>query len=153
MNTLAPYLLNYIGQVNFKILYIFKLKDFIEIEWVAGDLGTIIEAKCKCGFTSGDIYQGGGMSNFQKIDMEPAICLKCKKFLVLDYKLKENKCPYCGTIVVFYNDKSLQALADKDCTEISESIDWGEFKLPNTTYLCPNCGELSMQFYVKGCWD
>ena len=75
-------------------------------------MGTIIEAKCKCGFTSGDIYQGGGMSNFQKIDMEPAICRKCKKFLVLDYKLKENKCPYCGTIAVFYNDRSIQALPD-----------------------------------------
>jgi predicted RNA-binding Zn-ribbon protein involved in translation (DUF1610 family) len=91
------------------------------------------------------------MESFQKIDMEPALCPKCKKFLVLNYKL-ENICPHCGAKVVFYNEKSTQDLAEKGKVN-DEIIEWGEFKLPNTSYLCPNCEQIAMHFRVKGYWD
>jgi hypothetical protein len=109
----------------------------------------MIEAKCRCGFESGTIMQGGGMLNFETIDYEPAICLKCKKFLVLNYKIKNQKCPDCNTEIVFYNDKSVQ----RKTKSYQKKIPWGAFYVPDTTCLCPRCGKLTMRFYFRGYWD
>ena len=120
-------------------------------------MGNIIEAKWKCGFKSQPIHQGGGFMNFQVIDMEPAICLKCRTLLILNYKKKDQKCPKCGATAVFYNDKSLQRDQSPKIETLEscpgDALDWGDFKLPGTSYLCPNCGRLTMYFCLKGKWD
>jgi hypothetical protein len=46
-----------------------------------------MEAICECGFKS-EFNVGGGFSNFRTADMEPAICPKCKKFLITNYMKK-----------------------------------------------------------------
>jgi len=48
-------------------------------------MGTIIEATCECGYSSGEIWQGAGMLTFTTQDMEPAFCEKCRKVIVLNY--------------------------------------------------------------------
>ena len=121
-------------------------------------MGTIIKAICKCGFESKDILAGGGFSNFQTTCMAPAICLNCRKFLVKNYKEKDENCPTCGKKVVFYNDPSLQ-IRIKEPTKARVIFSWRisddgkDFRLPDTLYLCPECGEMTLTFVEGGFWD
>jgi len=70
-----------------------------------------------------------------------------------------NKCPNCETLVVFYNNPSLQ----KECKNTrktkeewrwsSEELYWEDFWLPKTRYYCPECKKLDMEFEMVGFWD
>ena len=121
-------------------------------------MGTIITARCRCGFYSGDFHVGGGMMNFKEVCHAPAICEKCKNFLVANYLRKCARCPECGAEVTFYNEPRL-----RDQAEVSKGkpavFSWntgggkGVFELPDAYYLCPGCGEKKMRFIEQGCWD
>lgn len=115
-------------------------------------MGTLLMARCECGYMHGPIEQGGGFATFMTKDMEPAYCARCRELVVLNYMAKRPRCPGCGGRAVFYNDPSLQKSPDgpgADCI-VSQ---WGEFVLPDTHYLCPLCGEMRMRFEVWGNWD
>lgn len=116
-------------------------------------MGTILEAFCECGYSSGEIWQGGGMPTFTTRDMEPAFCEKCSKVIVLNYMKEDPRCPSpCKGKPTFYNDPSLQKIPDDRKPERS-TIQWGEFFLPDVDYLCPRCHEMKMRFHEMGCWD
>jgi len=121
-------------------------------------MGTIIKAICKCGFESEDIFAGGGFSNFQNTCTAPAICINCKRFLIKNYKKKHERCSDCGKEVTFYNDPSVRTQIDES-EKSGDIFSWpiddqrGDFKLPNTRYLCPKCGKMTLEFAVVGNWD
>ena len=71
-------------------------------------MGSMIQAKCECGFDSGTIVAGGGFMNFRSMGMEPALCQHCKRLVMRDYKTKSSRCPECHKKVTFYNDPKLQ---------------------------------------------
>ncbi|MBN1573614.1 MAG: hypothetical protein JW984_10505 [Deltaproteobacteria bacterium] len=120
-------------------------------------MGTVFQAKCECGFESEEIFAGGGMLNFTEYCGAPAICLKCRKLFVKNY-LKDNpKCSYCKRPVIFYDDPSVHAPIDSS-EEDNVIFDWrleddNFFELPDTMYLCPKCGKMTMEFISIGCWD
>jgi len=122
-------------------------------------MGGIIEAHCKCGFESGAIYAGGGMSNFLKVCNAPAICLNCNIFLIENYIEKHSKCPKCREKVTFYNDPKVQEQVSESYETYNDIFSWnindekGEFRLPNTRYYCPGCNEMTMEFLSVGNWD
>jgi predicted RNA-binding Zn-ribbon protein involved in translation (DUF1610 family) len=91
------------------------------------------------------------MYSHKTIDMEPAYCPNCKKLVVINHKAQSRNCPHCGASVTFYNNETLQRQPKRKVAE--DGFSWGEFKLPNTTYLCPQCGNFSMRFYFAGYWD
>ncbi len=116
-------------------------------------MGTIIEATCECGYSSGEIWQGAGMLTFTTQDMEPAFCEKCRKVIVLNYMEDDPRCPSeCEGEPRFYNDPSLQKIPDDRQTERS-TIQWRNFFLPDVNYLCPRCREMKMRFRGVGDWD
>lgn len=114
-------------------------------------MGTMIQAKCECGFSSDEIFQGSGMIETRK-DMEPAYCEKCHRLVVLNYLDLKPHCPHCRSEVRFYNNPSLQRTPNKKKTD-NEFIRWGNFLLPDAEYLCPQCGKMTMRFLVIGNWD
>ena len=122
-------------------------------------MGNIIKAVCECGFESGDIFAGGGFLNFQTIFSAPTICLNCNRFLVKNYMKKYSKCPICRKKVTFYNDPSVQIQINEsykksyDVFSCYVSDEKGEFRLPDTRYLCPKCGKMTLKFVSFGCWD
>jgi hypothetical protein len=61
--------------------------------------GSLIQAKCGCGFASKEFPQGGGFGNFMVVDMEPAYCGKCRELVVLNYKEPHPRCPQCNGAV------------------------------------------------------
>jgi predicted RNA-binding Zn-ribbon protein involved in translation (DUF1610 family) len=119
-------------------------------------LGTIARAKCtQCGFTSKELYlEDTGLYSYQTRDMEPAFCSHCKKLIVVDYFKKPANCPNCRKEVVFYNEPSLREipLEGKD-TEPKKQSKYENFKLFDTLFLCPKCGQLKMKFSAIGLWD
>lgn len=137
-------------------------------------MGTIIEARCACGFESGRIYAGGGFQNFKEVCAAPALCMSCMQLVVKNCYDKDSKCPACGKRVTFYNDPKLQAPND-EIKHLKQSrlpleriiaqelvrdvFDWGRledefrFRLPNIQYLCPKCGKMTMKFLNVGDWD
>jgi len=126
--------------------------------WLVDTMGSIIKAICKCGFESEDIFAGGGFRNFQTTCTAPAICLNCQRFLIKNYMKKHGKCPDCGKEVTFYNDPSVQTQMNesekpRDIFSWHISDERGDFQLPNTRYLCPKCGKMTLIFILIGNWD
>lgn len=121
-------------------------------------MGSIIKAVCKCGFESGDIFAGGGFQNFQTTCMAPAICLNCRKLLIKNYTKEHEKCPDCGREVTFYNDPQVQTQTNES-KKTRDIFSWHtndereDFQLPDTQYLCPKCGKMTLTFILIGNWD
>lgn len=122
-------------------------------------MGGIIKAHCKCGFESENIYAGGGMLNFHEICNAPAICLNCNIFLIKNYMKKHSKCSECRGKVTFYNDLQVQEQVSESYKWYNDMFSWnvsdekGEFRLPDTKYLCPKCNKMTMEFLDVGNWD
>jgi predicted RNA-binding Zn-ribbon protein involved in translation (DUF1610 family) len=73
--------------------------------------------------------------------------------------MKEHeKCPDCGNEVVFYDDPSVQAKI-YDSKKPANIFSWHisdegkDFQLPDTRYLCPKCGKMTLIFTLIGNWD
>jgi len=115
-------------------------------------MGTMLVARCECGYMHGPIMQGGGFASFTTHDMQPAYCERCREMVVLNYMAQRPRCPTCGGRSVFYNDPSLRKVPEDGKPERSVSR-WGDFVLPDTEYRCPQCGEMRMRFEDCGCWD
>jgi len=128
-------------------------------------MGTMLIAQCDCGFKSNMINAGGGMSNFNEVLNAPAFCKRCKMFLVKNYLEQDPRCPRCKGKIHFYNDP---ALFKGDLTkEVEYVFHWRSpdnfdlifpnidnfFCLPNTDYMCPRCGKMTMKFIDVGFWD
>lgn len=129
-------------------------------------MGSMLRAQCSCGFQSGIIYAGGGMMNFNEVLNAPALCKKCRSFLVENYLKHDSRCPHCGEKILFYNDPGLfKGNLTKDRTNylfhwrLPDNFDSihpennNFFCLPKTNYTCPQCGKMKMKFIDVGCWD
>ncbi len=115
-------------------------------------MGSIIKASCECGFESEDLFIGVGFLDVNHDRyLAPAVCLNCHKIFVKSYKKKYSRCSSCRKKVVFYNAPNLQAESNSSSQSNSKKED--EFSLPDTTYLCPKCGKMTMKFYDAGNWD
>jgi DNA-directed RNA polymerase subunit RPC12/RpoP len=115
-------------------------------------MGNTLRATCKCGFKK-EFLGGGGFHNFQTFCGAPGYCETCKKFVLGNYLDSNVKCPDCGKKFKFYNDASLQKPTNKTELIFSWNTNAGEFKLPDTTYLCGNCGKFNLKFENTGNWD
>lgn len=122
-------------------------------------MGTILAAGCSCGFSSGDFFAGGGTLSFTTFCGAPALCETCSAISILNYLDDNPSCSQCGGSVRFYNDPTLQAPLDPAAPARREIFSWrasGErdvFRLPETSYRCPQCHELRMTFNEVGMWD
>lgn len=119
-------------------------------------MGSILSAKCKCGFDSADVLVGAGRSTFTKRCSAPALCTSCQRFSVHNYLAKRPRCPSCRRPVTFYNDESLRAGDGDGRTAFrwnTMKVGEGAFVLPDTRYKCPACGEMRLRFRQVGRFD
>ena len=97
-------------------------------------MGSILQAKCSCGFTSKEMHVGcGEMSAHAYV---PVACSNCKNMWVKNMSKKIHPCNKCGSDLLFYNDLSLEGI-----------------KSPKMKYRCPSCGKIEMEFEMHGLWD
>jgi hypothetical protein len=117
-------------------------------------MGSIIKARCDCGFSQAELYLGGGMRTFQEECLFPVLCMKCHSLSIANLLEKDICCPKCDESDVKPYD--LPALSDRKGKIIFE---WNTDRIGRTLtltegeYLCPKCGKFSMHFYEVGNWD
>jgi hypothetical protein len=118
-------------------------------------VGSLINAKCSCGFSM-DFAAGGGFTSFKTLCAAPAVCNECHEFIISNYIEIKPKCPKGHKNVIFYNDLSLQMPSSKP---IGSVFSWniGErkpvFELGNQPYYCPKCKKFELYFSNIGNWD
>jgi hypothetical protein len=110
-------------------------------------MGTMLQAMCSCGYKTGIFDQGGGMRSFKTVDMEPALCRKCKKVVVVNRMLAPNVCPKCKKEVTFYDSPTLHSGPEDDGHR------WFGTVIPEGRCLCPRCGKMTLSFVSMGCFD
>ena len=120
-------------------------------------MGTMVEAVCGCGYSSGVMALGGGRSNHLTSCGFPCYCKACKSLFKANMFDPDVSCPNCGTSsVVPYDDLSL-ALTDGVVDEI---FSWNtsdtlgrELKLYDGKYFCPGCDHFSLMFEVTALYS
>ena len=113
-------------------------------------MGTMVEAVCGCGYSSGVMALGGGRSNHFTSCGFPCYCKACKSLFKANMYDPDVSCPNCDTSsVVPYDDLSL-ALTDG---VVDEMFSWNtsdrlgrELKIHDGKYFCPSCSESGLRF-------
>ena len=106
-------------------------------------MGTILYAKCKCGYEKDNIYVGGGMSNFRTYNPFPHYCQDCKIMFEANLYDEQISCTECGSSnIVPYDDPSV-CNTDESIPRSRSTKVW---VLTDGECLCPNCGEMTLKF-------
>ena len=115
-------------------------------------MGTMVEAECACGYSSGVMALGGGRSNHRTNCGFPCCCKACNSLFRANMCDPEVLCPECDTSsVVSYDDPSLALTGGV----VDEIFSWNtsdrlgrELRLHDGKYFCPNCSESGLRFSV-----
>jgi hypothetical protein len=141
-------------------------------------MGSIVQAKCKCGYESEDLFLGGGMADFGKMLEVPYYCHICqhvgslnlfKRMTTINmidgvepkYR-KRLTCKKCRRKVQYYGN--FQDDIEKPSIDEDEiAFQWripmssldngGDYTLSRTKQYCPKCKNISLLFYDVGSWD
>lgn len=117
-------------------------------------MGLILQARCKCGFTSENLFLGGGMMSFGTHCAMPALCPTCHRLEVCNVLSERVRCSKCQGPVTFYTDKSLQSSMKTRRRPVFQwNLDDRKLVLPDVGFRCPACKKLTMRFLDSGRWD
>lgn len=64
-------------------------------------MGSIVDARCECGFDTESMFLGGGFVSFMTLCRAPALCSECMKMVVANYLEDHQVCDACGGELVF----------------------------------------------------
>lgn len=115
-------------------------------------MGSVVSAKCDCGFSKEGMRLGGGMMNHGFYCNFPHFCKQCKLFF--EANLNDDVCcPECSSkkVVSYDNKKARRCIGYH--TIFSWGTKLGELKLTNGRYFCPYCNKYKIKFFWAGCWD
>lgn len=125
-------------------------------------MGSIIYARCSCGYEVGNIVIGRSMRSHCSSDFYPALCQDCSSIISIDLN-GTKRCPSCrGTNVIFYNDQrlsknnSLPSNTNRDTSVQGDIIEMQvtSHELTKRIYRCPKCMKLALNFHETGIlWD
>jgi hypothetical protein len=117
-------------------------------------MGSLVQAKCSCGFDSGMLYLGGGKRNFRTFFGVPAMCSICNEFKVVNYLAISSNCGKCEEKMNIYDNPLLSRNQKNTGTPVFE---WHHntniFLLFDADYKCPSCGQFRLAFIDIGLWD
>ena len=112
-------------------------------------MGRGIDAICDCGYESGLLLLGCGMSG--PAVLFPCYCKDCKELVVVDLLKKRIRCPKCRRkrpLVIYDEPEMIGELGSEVVDRYSESTHrlGRDLTLTNGTYLCPKCGQHRLRF-------
>ena len=122
-------------------------------------MGSMLEAKCPCGYVASGIFTGIGM---QGIGVEPGICHKCREIVSVathqfdmsaglpSIKNKRLRCSKCGRKPQML-ELIMQPPPETEDEEFSFSHQ-GNLD-PEAVYICPKCDQKTLKLYAMGIWD
>ena len=119
-------------------------------------MGSIIQAKCSCGYETESMFVGGGISTSTTNCTFPAYCDTCKVMLQADLITKSLKCPTCYNEVVSYDEERI-SMNNNGYGVFSWSFSINNIertvRLTEQKNLCPKCQQFTMGFVNLGNWD
>lgn len=118
--------------------------------------GTMVEARCECGYQSGAMLLFGGRANFTTVCMFPAYCAGVKQVFTVNMYQNPPANPLChGAAPMPYDHPSLIGEVGKGIVASwnTERKLGRTLVLTNGAYLCPACGQKRMRFFPAGMWD
>lgn len=119
-------------------------------------MGSLVEARCRCGYHKAEIRVGGGMDTFASECDFPVLCSTCNDLTEANLLAATPRCLECdGTSITSYDDPPLhpkqagQPVATWDvASEIGRDL-----VLHEGNYYCPRCHEMTLTFNLTGMWD
>lgn len=111
-------------------------------------MGSLVNARCTCGYAHQDIMIGGGFLDFQTSCSFPVLCKKCQKLVTANLLDKHPACPHCKSIdVVPYDQKELVKVLGKNIVASWYVEKIGrDLELTDGRYYCPSCREYNLTF-------
>jgi hypothetical protein len=97
-------------------------------------MGVVVKAHCPCGYESGELFTGPGFRSDSCTEL--ARCEHCWEIVLVPCDSVRPHCPNCGHKV---QANSMNAVRISD----SES----------PTFICPRCGNPTMELDLVGMWD
>ncbi len=118
-------------------------------------MGSMINAKCKCGYVKENMCLGGGMMNFTTECSFPYYCEDCNSLVEANVYDANKKCPECNSNnLISYDDRKICKPKGNEVFSWNVSGEIGkELTLSEGDYLCPDCGKFNLRFEHYGCWD
>jgi len=120
-----------------------------------GTYGSILRGLCKCGFDTGDIFAGGGFVNFMETCNAPAMCQQLPRVPRAQlHGPGRRPMPgmwYVGHLLrqpLLYDDPKKTRYDYLFVWRIADKDEF--FKLPDTDFLCPKCGKMTLVFEEDG---
>jgi len=124
-------------------------------------VGSVLVAKCQCGFESDSIHAGGGMFDHDTNCTMPAVCTTCsilfEENIMTDQPIR---CPQCRSETpLYHSDPSLGSKEQShntvfDWNFTGNNSHWDSVYLWDTKYYCPECKTIDMRFIHGGImWD
>jgi len=117
-------------------------------------MGSIISARCNCGYENNEMFLGGGRIAFTTTCNFPFYCEECKILFETNLLKKKRECPECSNknIIAYDEEKACKYEGNIIFSWNIEGID-RELKLTDGKYICPSCGKFSLSFFNIGFCD
>ena len=98
-------------------------------------MGSVIKAKCPCGYVSGDLFEGCGMAGPETC-RNLARCDHCQEIVLIRSSSVRPRCPKCRhkvQVITIDNQRTFDSKPEK--------------------FECPQCRKTSMRLKEVGLWD
>lgn len=130
---------------------------FINLFELGKLMGRIAKALCKCEYSTGKLFTGGGMNNYTVQDDFPGYCSEGQHVVLVNLLDKNFKCSDKNHLhaPIPYSDARLKNPKVNDSEDIDSEDDYldDEQLERGNVYLCPKCKNYDLKFVSLGLWD
>ncbi len=110
-------------------------------------MGSMVKAKCPCGFQKG-VRIGGGMLTFLTESVFPHYCKRCG-LVEVNICERKKRCPTCSSSRVYAYGSSRVSPHDNG----DRTIAWQEYAASASQHFCPSCKKYHLNFEEIGSFD
>jgi hypothetical protein len=112
-------------------------------------MGSMMVARCACGYESGTLLIGGGMLDFHEVCYWPAWCESCFEVVAVNAMPTSPACGRCGSPVVLYGQVQRDIDRFDWCTPDGRCFAMGD----GPVHPCRICATDRLEFEHVGTFD
>jgi hypothetical protein len=119
----------------------------------AAGAGTVVEARCACGYHIERLALFGGFANFRQVCLFPALCQDRQAVVVVNLLAPQTRPASCPTGPLSRYDTPALAPAAGASVADWRLPDGSTVRLFDGGYTCPHCSQKTLHFRTVGFWD